>query len=134
MNDSQRRAALDKLAKEVVVAARDRTLDDYGILVGGHRRGVHGEQLQRKYNSLSSEAKEVLEFLVYETLNDCIHNLLFAIQEAYDLELGVDLVVDGVSVCEASDGLQGEPFTDQGWIYAFGRYPEMPTSASAGSD
>ena len=58
-----------------------------------------------------------------EALSVGLHDFLFALQEAHDLERGIEVLVDGKNVAELSDGLQGEPCGGEGWIAKFARYP-----------
>ena len=52
-----------------------------------------------------------------------LHDLLFALQEAHDLQQGIELLVDGVNVAGLSGMLQGEPLGPDGLIARFGEYP-----------
>ena len=51
-----------------------------------------------------------------------MHELLFAIQDAHDRELGIEVSVDGENVAEKSGMLHGEHLGEGGWIDKYGRF------------
>jgi hypothetical protein len=50
------------------------------------------------------------------------------LQDAHDRKLGVEVSVDGTSIAEVSDGLQGEPYGERGWIRRYSEYAGTPCS------
>lgn len=55
-----------------------------------------------------------------------LHGLLFQIQEARDADASIQILVDGVDIVRESDGLHGEPYSDQGWLATFSEHGEPP--------
>ena len=53
-----------------------------------------------------------------------MHDLLFAFQEATDLEKGISINVNGINPAEVSDGLHGEIFGEDGWIAEFSSHKQ----------
>ncbi len=58
-----------------------------------------------------------------------LHDFLFALQEEHDARDGVSVAVDGQSVAAESDGLHGEPYSDEGWFARFSKHGPHPDPA-----
>ena len=64
----------------------------------------------------------MLREMVVDLVDTAVHDLLFAIQDPHDREPGIEVLVDGENVAAASDGLQGEPLGEGGWIERFSKF------------
>ncbi len=61
---------------------------------------------------------------IVSTLDDAIHDFLFALQVSCDLNRGIQVIVNGQNVAELSDGLNGEPYTEDGWYARYSSFGE----------
>ena len=59
-------------------------------------------------------------------IDSAIHDFLFRLQEQADSEHPVHVLVRGVNVIDASDGLHGEPYGRNGWQARFSRFRQAP--------
>jgi hypothetical protein len=59
---------------------------------------------------------------VVDAIDTAMHDFLFALQDAHDRELGVEILVDGRNVAEESGMLNGEQLGEGGWIEKYSRY------------
>lgn len=80
--------------------------------------------------ALSEEQKQFLLSACADAVNVGMHNFLFALQIAHDLDQGIEVFVDGKNIAKESDGLQGEPWGEEGWIKKFSRFPALPSLGS----
>ncbi|EEF59987.1 hypothetical protein [Pedosphaera parvula] len=83
------------------------------------------QELQRDIMSLAVETKKLLLECIADSIHATTHDFLFALQEAHDRKLGIEVTVDGVNIAAESDGLQGELFGDNGWVAKYSKYPNV---------
>lgn len=113
---------LDKFGEFVVHNLRDVAIGQHRKLQAGGLRAPSIQRLQSAVASLPDDTKHLLLDCVTEAIDIATHDFLFALQDAHDRKLGIELLVDGTNVAAASDGLQGEPCGERGWISKFSEY------------
>lgn len=113
---------LDKFGRFVMEKLRDRPIEFFDLLAHGHWKARSLRSLQAEIAQLGEAEKALLRRAVIRTIDTAVHDFLFAIQEAHDMEQGIELLVNGTNVAEVSDGLQGEPFGADGWQAKFSRF------------
>ncbi len=116
---------MEKFGRLIISQLWNQPIEHHDLLVQGHWKAPALEELQANLSALSEEQKETVRRCVLEALNVGLHGFLFALQQAHDLQQGIDLLVDGVSAAEISDGLQGEPYGEGGWIAKYGTQPAV---------
>ena len=116
--------AVDKFGELLICQLRDPSLEHLARLVDQQDRAPSLIELQRKLAEQSGEVQNLIRACVVSCVDAGLHSFLFGLSEAHDQESGVAVVVDGVDIAEASDGLQGEPYSDQGWINRFSAFGE----------
>jgi len=117
---------LDAFGKLVMVKMRDRALDDFEMMAVGHWKAPSRRKLQGALAKLDAKQKDVVRRTVRAAVDTAIHDFLFALQEAGDAK-EIAVVIGGKDIASLSDGLQGEPFGEDGWqarFSAFGQAPE----------
>jgi hypothetical protein len=82
-------------------------------------------QLQTDLAELSLKQRDVVRRCVISAIDTGLHDFLFGLMEAHDFEKGIEVLADGKNVVELSDGLNGEQFSEAGWIARFGNHPEQ---------
>lgn len=120
--------AVDKFGEFIITRFRDRSIDYFDALAEGLWKAPALKEIQADLATLTEEQRALVRRCVISTLDNGLHDLLFAFVEAHDCEEGIDVIVDGQNVAELSDGLNGEQFSDQGWIAKFGSYTEQGDS------
>lgn len=85
------------------------------------------KKLQNEIKSLNKKQIETLKKCVVVALNATLHDLLFAFQEAHDLEKGIEITIDEKNIAELSDGLNGELYSDEGWFAKYSSYKGDPS-------
>jgi hypothetical protein len=116
-------AALDKFGQFIVAKLRDRAFEQYEILEKGGWKTPSLQSLQDALGSLEAEQKNVVRRCVFDAIDTALHDVLVAFQEAHDLEMGIEVLVDGENVAELSGMLHGELFGEEGWIVRYSGYP-----------
>ncbi len=116
---------MEKLARLVISQLWNQPIEHHDLLAQGHWKAAALHELQTSLAALSEEQKEIVRRCVMEALNVGLHGFLFALQQAHDYKSGIGVFVDGVNAAEISDGLQGEPYGDNGWIEKYGKYPAL---------
>jgi len=116
---------LDKFGQFVIANLRDKAIQQHLMLQRGELRGKTIQELQSKVVSLPDEQKAIMRKVVADVIDTALHDFLFALQDAHDRRLGIELAVDGHNVAEQSGMLQGEPLGEEGWIKRFSGFPKV---------
>jgi hypothetical protein len=115
---------VDKFGQLLVTKLRDTALDFFEGLALGHWKSPSLKRLQAGLAGLSPRQHELVRRCVVACVDRGVHDFLFALGESHDSDSGIQIVVDGRDIAELSDGLQGEPHGEHGWIAKFGKHPE----------
>jgi hypothetical protein len=113
---------LDYFGQFVVENLRDRALENFELMTRRHWKAPALQNLQNALAGLPEEHQAVCRRVVRRVIDSAIHDLLFAVQEQHETSGRLTVEVDGRSVAELSDGLQGEPYTEEGWYARFSRF------------
>jgi hypothetical protein len=113
---------LDRFGEFIVANLRDKAINFYIGLEKGHWKAPSLKPLQEKMKGFSEEQLAVIRECVVQTIDDSIHDFLFALQENHDTLNDIQILVNGENVAELSDGLHGEPYTEDGWYARFSKY------------
>lgn len=111
--------ASSKFGKFVVDSIRNRALEQNQMLLEGKLKGHSIQSIQERVLKLDPEIREIIREIVVDAFNTATHDFLFAVQDAHDRELGIEVFVDGLNVAEASGMLHGECVGEDGWIERF---------------
>jgi hypothetical protein len=87
------------------------------------------QELQAAVVALPEDTQRLVLRCVAEAIDTATHDFLFALHDAHDRKLGVEVSVDGTSIAEVSDGLQGEPYGESGWIRRYSEYADTHRAA-----
>ena len=82
------------------------------------------QKLQKDLASLPENHRTIVRRCVIQSVDNGRHDFLFALQESYENESDIEVVVDGQNIAENSDGLHGELFTEDGWKAKYGKFGE----------
>ena len=111
--------AIDKFGAFFIQNFFDKGIERYFALTEGQLKSPSIAQL---IEQLTPEQFLLMEKLLREVLVTASHDFLFALQERIDFENDIRLLVDEVEIAKESDGLQGELFTEDGWIQKFSKF------------
>src|SRR5262245_8334240 len=113
---------VEKFGRFVVTKLRDPAIDFADGLLAGRWRSPGTRALQSALARLSPEQRALVRRVVVASVDCGLHDFLFALGESHDFERGIAVVVDGQNVAALSDGLQGEPYSDEGWFARFSKH------------
>ena len=115
-------AALDAFGRLLMAKVRDEAISDWRMIVEGQMKGELSVKVREKLTVFSETQRDVFLSLLPEIVDTVLHHLLWTLEQAEDVDVAVR--ADGVSVRsirDASDGLAGELYSDEGWIARFSK-------------
>jgi hypothetical protein len=127
MSEEQR--SLDKFGRFVMEHLRDPALECSDRLTAPIRKARRLEALQVELADLSESQRAIVRRCVARCIDTAIHDFLFKLQERADFENDIQVFVDGRNVVKLSDGIHGEPYSEDGWQARFSRYGQGPDRA-----
>ncbi|WP_454054441.1 hypothetical protein [Clostridium sp. Marseille-Q7071] len=118
---------LDYFGKILITEVRDETITSWNMMLRGKMRGITAQQIREKISVFNDEELEVLKWLIPKIIDSSLHNLLLMIEQNDAIKVEVDDGQKDNDIKEISDGLEGELYTEDGWISRFSkeRYDEI---------
>ena len=110
--------SLCKFGKLLITQTRDMTINNMKKRIYGTMRGNITEEIQEKLKGFTEEQKQTLEYIISQTVDNTLHNLLWMVEENDEIELNYK----GENLKEISDGLCGELYSEDGWIQKYTSY------------
>ena len=120
---------LDKFGAFVMHNLRDRAIERHTLLQKGKLKAPAVLELQSAVAALPKDTQKLLLSCIVDSVDVAIHDFLFALQEAHDMEAGVEVLVDETNIADESDGLQGETYGKRGWIASHSKYAKLRRDA-----
>jgi hypothetical protein len=117
---------------QLVMLQRDTVIRQFEHEVQGTNPAIRHQDRHRNLVSLTDEQRAIVRKEVIEGIDGAIHHLLWLFEQ-HDAN-GFDVIFVGtaddpalepVSVSDLSDGLGGEPYTEDGWIAKYSRYEDV---------
>lgn len=115
---------LNEFGQFLVSNFRDKALEQHALLQERRLRAEHLQGMQTCLSEMSKEQREIVALIVKDAIDTALHDFLFAIQDAHDRDLGIELLMKGKNVAEMSEMLHGEIQGEDGWIARFSRFSE----------
>ncbi len=115
--------ALNYFGEILIREVRDRTIEEFDMIVTGNMNDVGSQNLYKKIQQMSNEHQELIKEIIPQIVDLCLDNMLCMMDDYAD---DINVKVDGENISEISDGLAGELYTEDGWIqqYSTQRYDE----------
>lgn len=104
--------ALNEFGKIFMEETRDVTINSMNKKIDGTMKSASAKEIQEKIIDFTDEQKEILEFIVTQTVDTTLDSFLFMLEQHEE----ISLLYDDVNLNEESDGLSGELYTEDGWI------------------
>ena len=117
---------VDRFGRFLVVNLRDRGIDHVDRLLTPGSKAPSRKELQSELGALTEAQRSLVRRACVDSLDSAIHAFLFALQEQSDSGGPIRVSVDGTDAASASDGLHGEPYTEDGWYARFSKHGEPP--------
>lgn len=106
---------LDEFGKVFIKETRDLSINNMNKKLYGQIINEEGKELHNKFDGFTDEQKNVIKNIVSKTVDTVIDNFLFMIEQHDEIAL----LYNDVNLNEASDGLSGELYTEDGWIQKY---------------
>lgn len=116
--------SLDKFGNFIVRSLFDKGLDRYYDLVQNKLKSQSTEALRKDMQQFNEQQITIINNLVTNILTSSIHDFLYSIEERTNFENDLEILIDGKNIIELSDGLNGELFSNEGWIKKYSIYKE----------
>ena len=120
MNNQQ--SSLDKFGEFIVVNLRDKAIETAEMLLENGSKSPQTKILQDELLTFNAAQKAIVANTVKASIDAAIHDFLFAIEEQADFENDIQIIVNEDNIVEMSDGLQGELFTQDGWLEKYSKF------------
>ena len=120
MNNQQ--SSLDKFGEFIVVNLRDKAIENAEMLLENRSKSPQTKILQDELLTFNAAQKAIVANAVKASIDAAIHDFLFAIEEQADFENDIQIIVNEDNIVEMSDGLQGELFTQDGWLEKYSKF------------
>ena len=122
-DDDKEREALDLFGEIIVHYLKDSALKDYENIKGNkYGSGSPESGLSKAVSSLSEEAQEVIRDCIITAIATGVHDCLAKIDDLRDSG-DMTILLDGVDIIRASDGINAEYMLEEGWEARFSEYP-----------
>ena len=104
--------ALNEFGEIFMKETRDVTINSMNKKIDGTMKGASAKEIQEKIIDFTDEQKEILKFIVTQTVDTALDSFLFMLEQHEE----ISLLYDDVNLNDESDGLSGELYTEDGWI------------------
>ncbi len=115
---------IEKFGQFVIKNFRDRAIEQSNMLLEGRLKSPDLQEVQSRIAQLEDNQKELIRETLRDTIDTALHDILFAFQEAYDLDQGIEVLVDGENVAAVSGMLNGEIFGPENWIEKYSEFKD----------
>lgn len=121
----EREDPLDIFGRFLMENLRDKAIYQLERLIHSKIKAPSSLSLQEELSKFTDDEINLIRKLFLDSIDSGIHDFLFAVQEVNDLEEeDINIIVNGENIAALSDGLQGELFTEEGWILQYSEYPD----------
>ena len=108
---------IECFGKSLMKNVRDRSINQMELRINGKMMDEDSKDIYLKIEKLGREEKELIEEIIPQIVDITLHNMLFMIEEEEEIKL----MVGNQELKEASDGLCGELYSEDGWIKKFSK-------------
>ncbi len=112
MND-----CLDEFGKVFIEEVRDRSIRLFDKSIQGLMNDASSQELSERVKSLNDEDRKLINEIIPDIVDLCIHNMLCLFEEHDDIKI----IMNNYNINDMSDGLSGELYTSGGWIAKFSK-------------
>ncbi len=112
---------LDKFGRLIVEGLRDGALNRYLEFESDWGASDAFKRSSKELSEFSESQRTFIRGLLTDCVDVGIHEFLCSIEEQND---SIKILVEGQSISDLSDGLQGEIFTEDGWFERFSQHKE----------
>lgn len=108
---------LEAFGEIFINEVRDRTVRIFDKRVDGIMNDTGSQDLYKEVQLLNDPQRKLIHKIISQVTDLSLHNMLCMFEEHGEVEL----VMNGENITEASDGLSGELYTEDGWIKKYSK-------------
>jgi hypothetical protein len=110
---------LDRLGSILMQQVRDDVLDTWAAIISGKIKAPRLAEISRRIRKFNGAPEQLVAALAPEIVDACLSRMLAMLQSNEEFAL----LVNGEDVRDASDGLAGELYGEDGWIAKHSSHP-----------
>jgi hypothetical protein len=114
---------LDLFGEILIHQVRDESIDDWEMMLDGRMKGELAEQVRSRIARFDQKAIHTLKELLPKIVDTVLHHSLWTIEQDERLDVRMTDATGTINIREASDGLAGELYGENGWIAHFSNKP-----------
>ncbi|EFM08674.1 conserved hypothetical protein [Paenibacillus curdlanolyticus YK9] len=116
------KAIIDHLGQVLISGVRDASIELWEQMFEGKIKSAGAKLLYNKLvDNFDQPQREKILAILSQVVDTTIHNFLWTIEQADDIDLVLKKEQENLSVKSLSDGLTGELYTEDGWILRFSK-------------
>lgn len=111
---------LDQFGEILISRVRDKSIKEWDMIIDGRMKGVSSDRIRNTLSCYNKTQIEALGVIMPQIVDTVLHHLLWTIEQSNIINLNiVDENGAACNIREASDGLSGELYSEDGWINRF---------------
>lgn len=121
---SKERAALDRFGELLMRRIRDEAISDWDMILDGTMKDERSQKVRAELAGLDFDSSQVafIRWLIPQVVDTTLHHLLWTLEQEETVNVAVKTEgAEIASLREASDGLAGELYSEDGWIARFSK-------------
>jgi len=118
---------LDFLGEKIMKLCRDPSIRVIQRMLSGEMKGRTAEAVRQELGSLDSAVLERLLRIVPAMVDHVLHNFLWMLEQTPEIDIIVSFDGDEMRASDQSDGLDGEPYGEEGWIARYSQFGRFPS-------
>lgn len=117
-----RREKVDQFGQLLVAGLYDRVAWYLEHVFSAHMKGPMQQELAAAYHCLDEQSKDAVRKFATEAMTSMLADtLIFFDEQSLPIQFTTS-EGETINICEMSDGIGAELFTDEGWIARFSKY------------
>ena len=116
---------LGKFGQFITEKLRDNSIQFAEDVLEGKYKSHRLIALQQRLSTLDENQKRIALDFAKTIIRTGIHDFLFALVERSDIQGDINILVDGKDIIQASDGIHGEAYGEDGWYAKYSKYGEV---------
>jgi len=122
-----KKEVLENFGKILMSEVRDESIEQYEMIVAGRLKSARALVQHKKLSSFNKDQQAIIREMMVDTVDGVLHFFLCMLEQ-HEEDIDLNIAVSGTALKEnikdLSDGLEGELYTEDGWIAQFSAYKE----------
>lgn len=116
---------LDEFGELIIKDVRDEQIFKHDAALSSALKSKHANWMRENLKDFTPRQLDVLRKIVVRSIDGTIQNFLWTFEQNKKITIDGRLLSEQIiNIAELSDGLSGELYSEDGWIFRFSRYKE----------